>query len=58
MKAETQEQRAPRKKALPKPKFPWVLLLLLVASVNVLWILPLQIGPRQVHVEFVQDRAK
>jgi hypothetical protein len=48
------EQRAPRK-AKPKRRFPWVLFLLLLASVYVFWILPLQIGPRPVHVQFVPD---
>lgn len=35
-----------------RAKFPWLLLLLLMATVYALWILPLQMGPRTVKVEF------
>ena len=35
-----------------KPKFPWLLLLALIATVYIFWILPYQLGPRPVRVEF------
>jgi hypothetical protein len=36
----------------PKPRFPWLLFLLLLASIYAFWILPIQLGPRKVNVEF------
>lgn len=37
----------------PKRRFPWVVFLLLIASVYAFWILPHQLGVRKVDVEFV-----
>lgn len=38
----------------PKRRFPWVVFLLLLASVYAFWILPIQLGVRKVEVEFVK----
>jgi hypothetical protein len=37
----------------PKKRFPWLLFLLLLASLYAFWILPYQLGTRKVQVEFV-----
>ncbi|MBC8064826.1 MAG: hypothetical protein H7Y17_08350 [Chlorobia bacterium] len=42
----------------PKKRFPWLLLILFVAIVYAFWILPIQLGTRQVQVEFVPAGAK
>jgi cell division septal protein FtsQ len=51
----------PAKKAKPaakaKPRFPWLLLLVLLATVYLFWILPHQLGPRPVQVEFGEPDA-
>jgi hypothetical protein len=54
VKPATAEPKSVRKRP-SKPRFPWLLFLLLLASVYAFWILPQQLGPRQVHVEFVND---
>ena len=41
-----------------KPPFPWVLLLLLLGSVYLFWILPVQLGPRPIQVDFVPAPKK
>ena len=51
-----QENLPPSKRA--KPKYPWVLLLLLIASVYVFWVLPIQLGTRPVRVEFAGENEK
>lgn len=35
-----------------KKPFPWLLLILLLASLYAFWVLPFQLGPRPVEVEF------
>ena len=42
--------------AMPRVLKAWLLLLLLLATAYVFWILPMQLGPRQVHVEFSGDK--
>lgn len=36
----------------PKERFPWLLLLALVATVGLFWVLPHYLPPREVQVEF------
>ncbi len=40
-----------------KPRFPWVSLLLLVVGIYVFWILPAQMGPRHVNVQFEAPKS-
>ena len=35
-----------------KPKFPWLALIVLIASIYVFWVLPSQLGDKPVDVEF------
>lgn len=50
-----QKGSAPKK---GKEKYPWLLLLLFLASVYIFWILPYQLGPRPVRVEFAERPSK
>lgn len=42
----------------PKRRFPWLLFLLLLVTVYAFWVLPAQLGPRKVQVEFVPKPAQ
>ena len=41
-----------------KPPFPWLLCLVFLGTVYLFWILPLQLGPRPVRVDFVPGGGK
>lgn len=39
----------------PKPRFPWVLVLALVATAYVFWVLPTQLEARPVQFEYAKE---
>jgi hypothetical protein len=41
-----------------KEKFPWILLVVLALTTYLFWILPLQLGPRPVKVEFSKLKSR
>ena len=41
----------------PKKRFPWLIFILLLISVYAFWILPIQLGPRRVQVEFAEPKS-
>ncbi|HRF59495.1 MAG TPA: hypothetical protein PLH94_06210 [Fimbriimonadaceae bacterium] len=49
-------EKASNGKPASRKAFPWLPLLILIASLYVFWILPMQLGDRPVRVEF--DRKK
>ncbi|HTQ12004.1 MAG TPA: hypothetical protein VMI31_18220 [Fimbriimonadaceae bacterium] len=49
---------SPGKPVSSKPRFPWILLLIFCAGIYVFWILPAQMGPRHIQVQYEAGSAR
>ncbi|HEY0868322.1 MAG TPA: hypothetical protein VGE01_13135 [Fimbriimonas sp.] len=46
------------KRPVRRERFPWLLLLAVLGTIYLFWILPRQIGPKPVQVEFPAEKGR